>query len=78
MLSALLREHYGLDGNLQLLDSHFGTEIYRCGQYVVKTLPLSHGARMEREGHVTEFLGAQGIPEKAEGGQKGRRPGFGF
>ncbi|MCL1951583.1 MAG: phosphotransferase [Oscillospiraceae bacterium] len=62
MLSGLLREHYGLDGKLTLLDSHFGTEIYRCGQHIVKTLPLSHAARMENEGHVTAYLRAQKIP----------------
>ena len=62
MLNALLRGHYDLDGGLALLDSHFGTELYRCGPYTVKTLPLSHGARMENEGHVTAFLAAHGIP----------------
>jgi len=66
MLSVLLHEHYGLTGDLELLDSHFGTKIYLVrtdrGKLIVKTLPLSHGARMENEGRITQRLAAQGIP----------------
>ena len=61
MLSALLREHYGITDDLALLYSHFGTEIFRCGQYIVKTLPPRAGD-LENEGRVTDFLLARGIP----------------
>ena len=61
MLNALLREHYDLEDKLELLDSHFGTEIYRCGQYIVKTLPPRAGD-LENEGCVTDFLLGRGIP----------------
>jgi len=61
MLSKLLLEHYGLEDKLELLDSHFGTEIYRCGQYIVKTLPPRAGD-LENEGRVTDFLLGHGIP----------------
>ena len=49
---------------LQLLDCHFGTEIYALttdtGKYLVKVLPLSFDD-IHREGPITEFLAAHGL-----------------
>ena len=66
MLKELILEHYGLNvQGLELIDSHFGTEIYLAhtdkGRFIVKTLPLSAGG-MEEERRVTEFLLAHGVP----------------
>ncbi len=49
---------------LQLLDRHFGTEIYALtadtGKYLVKALPLAFDD-VYREGPITEFLAARGL-----------------
>lgn len=49
---------------LQLLDRHFGTEIYMlttdAGKYLVKALPRSFDD-VYREGPITEFLAAHGL-----------------
>jgi aminoglycoside phosphotransferase (APT) family kinase protein len=50
---------------LDLLDNHFGTEIYIAqannGKFIIKTLPL-HCGNLETEGRVTDYLLSRGIP----------------
>lgn len=64
-LSALLETHFGITADaLHLLESHFGTDIYRAdageSAYLVKLFPPElTGAR--HEGDVTTFLRGKGI-----------------
>jgi Ser/Thr protein kinase RdoA (MazF antagonist) len=61
----LIRENYNMDiRTLNLLDSHFGTEIYVAqtdeGKFIVKMLPL-HCGDLETEGRVTDYLLSHGV-----------------
>jgi Ser/Thr protein kinase RdoA (MazF antagonist) len=64
-LTNLIHENYSMDVYaLNLLDSHFGTEIYVAltdkGKFIVKALPL-HCGDLETEGRVTDYLLSRGI-----------------
>lgn len=65
MISNIVELNYDLKIlNIKLLDSHFGTEIFKIdtdkGKYIVKTLPL-HMTISENEGLITEYLYNNGI-----------------
>jgi len=65
MLLESIRKNYSLKiESLDLLDSHFGTEIYLLRtenkKFIVKSLPSLH-ANLEGEGKVTDFLRERGI-----------------
>ena len=60
-----VKDNYDLQiSGLNLIDSHFGTEIFLLhtpqNKYIVKSLPLYAGD-LENEGEITEFLSARGI-----------------
>ncbi|MBR0303600.1 MAG: phosphotransferase [Clostridia bacterium] len=64
----LIGDNYGIDiEKIELLDSHFGTDIYKAdgasGKYIVKACPVyerySEGSR--REGEITNYLYKKGI-----------------
>ena len=65
MIEQLISDNYDfLLDKLELLESHFGTEISLArtdkGKYIVKKLPIGI-ANLEDEGHITSFLSKHGI-----------------
>ncbi len=61
----IIEKHYNLRVNtIKLLDSHFGTEIYRLDtdghKYILKCFP-SYMENAKSEGHITNFLSSNGI-----------------
>ena len=60
-----VKDNYDLQiSGLNLIDSHFGTEIYLLhtpqSKHIIKSLPINCGD-LENEGFITEFLSARGI-----------------
>lgn len=65
MLSKLIYDNYNIEvKKLELIDRHFGTEIWIAqtdmGKYIVKILPLYMNG-VEVEGYITEYLYNNGI-----------------
>jgi Putative homoserine kinase type II (protein kinase fold) len=60
-----VKDNYDLQiDSLNLIDAHFGTEIYLLitpqKKYIVKSLPINAG-NLENEGFITDFLLSRGI-----------------
>ena len=65
MIAKLAEDSYGIKvSSVELLDRHFGTEIYRVtareGWFILKTLP-SYAGDCETEGKITEHLSKKGL-----------------
>lgn len=61
----MINRNYGLKiESIELIDSHFGTEIYLLqtdlNKYIVKTIPVNC-KDLQNEGYITEFLCDKGI-----------------
>ena len=61
MTETIIEKNYDLKvNNIKLIDSHFGTNIYRIetdrGLFIAKIMPKRFYADLEREGMITEFL----------------------
>ena len=66
MIQYLIKENYNITiDNIDLIDSHFGTEIFLLksgkNKYILKSLPVKY-KDLEDEGDITDFLHKNGIP----------------